>query len=71
MFATEKPHINSLPVILSGSPLVSNPFGYGSIITATFGLVFVALFNWTQVTEWNQFKESIEENKLLMDKHGF
>ena len=62
--------INSLPILLGSTPVVQNIWAYSGAITATFGLIFVARFNWPQSTEWNQFKESIEANKNLMAKNG-
>lgn len=63
--------INAIPIMLVGTPLVQNPWAYSSAITATFGLLFVTRFNWTQSTEWNEFKEAIEANKKLMAGNGF
>jgi len=63
--------INAIPIMLAGAPLVHNPWAHSSAITATFGLIFVARFNWTQSTEWNEFKEAIEANKKLMAENGF
>ena len=62
---------NSLPILLGSTSFVENPLAYSGAITATFGLIFVARFNWTQSTEWNQFKESIEANKQFLAENGF
>jgi hypothetical protein len=63
--------INAIPIMLTGAPLVHNPWAYSGAITVMFGLLFVVCFNWTQSIQWNEFKEAIEANKKLMAKNGF
>lgn len=63
--------VNSLPILITGSPLLKNPWAYSATMNAVFGLMLVVRFNWTNSIEWEKFNRNVAANKKLMKELGF